>query len=100
MISKLTNDFVGREWIFSEIDQWLSDPDGQRYFLLSGKVGTGKSTIAARLIQFSEGSAPFQENMKCIKKDFLHAFHICSEREQRWQDPLGFSGSLSFQHQE
>ena len=29
-IADRTRDFVGREWVFAEIDQWLADPDGPR----------------------------------------------------------------------
>src|SRR5512135_2462198 len=49
-INRLTEDFVGREWIFREIDEWVSRP-GEPFFILTGEAGIGKSAIAARLTQ-------------------------------------------------
>jgi len=49
-IKRLTQDFVGREWVFDEIDNWLHRQD-QRFFILTGEPGAGKSAIAAKLTQ-------------------------------------------------
>ncbi len=54
LISEKTKDFVGRKWVFDEIDSWLSGEQQQnkpKYFILIGKAGTGKSAIAAKLIE-------------------------------------------------
>jgi len=56
LISDKTKNFKGREWLFSEIKSWLADPNCLRYFLITGKAGTGKSAISARLWQISEGT--------------------------------------------
>ncbi|HET6715841.1 MAG TPA: hypothetical protein VFG90_01835, partial [Nitrososphaeraceae archaeon] len=91
VIYKKTEDFSGREWVFTEIDNWLNydQVNRQRYFIITGKAGSGKSTIAARLIEISNGIVnendgtnideqdiclPFRE----IKKNFLAAFYIVS----------------------
>jgi len=50
-IERLTADFVGREWVFAAVERWLADPDGSRFFILTGEPGAGKSAIAARLAQ-------------------------------------------------
>ncbi|HEY9659607.1 MAG TPA: hypothetical protein V6C65_14200, partial [Allocoleopsis sp.] len=49
-IKQLTKDFVGRKWVFKEIDRWLQQKN-DRFFILLGEPGVGKSTIAAHLIQ-------------------------------------------------
>jgi serine/threonine-protein kinase len=49
-IQRLTTDFVGREWIFGEINQWMNTSD-ETFLLLTGEAGIGKSATAARLIQ-------------------------------------------------
>lgn len=70
LISDKTKDFVGRsDWLFPQISKWLSDPNGSRYFLITGKAGTGKSAIAARLWEISEGKI----NDDNLKKGFLSA---------------------------
>ena len=50
-------DFLGREWVFAELNQWLADPGNPRRFLLTGAPGSGKSAIARRLWDFSSGRA-------------------------------------------
>lgn len=47
-IEKLTKDFIGRTWVFKDIDGWLEQKDN-RFFLLTGELGVGKSAIAAKL---------------------------------------------------
>jgi len=47
-IERLTEGFVGRQWLYDEIDAWLSRA-GERFFILTGEPGVGKSAILARL---------------------------------------------------
>ena len=94
-VNERTGDFTGREWIFKEIDKWLLDPNGPRYFIITGKAGTGKTAIASRLVQFSNGEK--QSNLKSIYKGFLDAEHFCSEQENLWSDARIFSINLSRQ---
>ncbi|MBD2095600.1 hypothetical protein H6F90_10570 [Trichocoleus sp. FACHB-591] len=47
-LKKLTRDFTGRQWVFDDIDRWLRESD-ERFFILTGEPGVGKSAIAARL---------------------------------------------------
>jgi DNA replication protein DnaC len=44
-IERLTEGFTGREWVFEEIDRWLQQ-DNERFFILTGEPGVGKSAIA------------------------------------------------------
>ncbi len=38
-IADRTRDFVGREWVFAEIDAWLADPGAPRFFIITGCGG-------------------------------------------------------------
>jgi hypothetical protein len=49
-IERLTADFVGRHWLLEEVADWLAR-GGERFFLLTGEPGVGKSAVAARLTQ-------------------------------------------------
>lgn len=60
-IKRLTEDFTGREWIFHKIDEWL-DQKPERFCILTGEPGVGKSAIAARLTQL---------------RDDIVAYHFC-----------------------
>ena len=42
------NTFVGREWLFSEINDWIGRPES-RLLLLTADAGVGKSAIAAQM---------------------------------------------------
>ena len=93
-IDRLTKDFTGREWIFGEIDSWLLRDD-ERFLILTGEPGSGKSAIAARLVQFSQG-LPAPEGLR-LTRDFLSAVHFCSTHDTFWKDPFIFAGSIATQ---
>jgi hypothetical protein len=80
-IADRTRDFVGREWVFAEIDAWLTDPDVPRFFIITGEPGIGKTAIAARLIQIRD----------------LDAHHFCIARQADTIDPYDFVHNLSLQ---
>jgi hypothetical protein len=44
-IVRLTEKFTGRQWVFDEIDRWLKESE-ERFFILTGEPGMGKSAIA------------------------------------------------------
>src|SRR6266571_2045515 len=52
-VDESTHNFTGREWVFKKIDAWLADPQAGRFFLLTGKPGSGKTAIAGRLSRFA-----------------------------------------------
>lgn len=49
-IADRTRGFSDRAWVFADLNAWLADADGTRFFLLSGEPGSGKTAIAARLV--------------------------------------------------
>src|SRR6266566_6915253 len=91
-----TRNFTGREWVFKAINDWLADPNGSRFFLLKGEPGSGKTTVSARLSQFSQGVPP-PNGLSHLSQDYLSAIHFCSARDTTWIDPLVFAGSLATQ---
>jgi hypothetical protein len=60
-VSRLTQNFSGREWLFKEINQWLAEGEEQ-FFVLIGPPGIGKSAVAAHLTQ--------------VRNDIV-AYHFC-----------------------
>jgi WD40 repeat protein len=92
-ITDRTRDFVGRDWVFAKIDTWLADRTGPRIFFLAGGPGSGKSAVAARLVQMSAGEVP-STNYPHLAKDRLAFFYFCQAQidaslvPQRWIESL------------
>lgn len=80
-IAEHTRDFVGREWVFAELDAWLADPKGSRFFIITGEPGIGKTAIAARLTQTRD----------------ISAYHFCDSHRAETVDPLSFACNLADQ---
>jgi len=112
LISEKPKDFVGRKWVFDEIDNWLNDEkqNKPKYFIVTGKAGSGKSTIAAKLIEISNGDIERSEihsditdnkELKSIfqniKKGFLDASYVISFRDNLSTDAKTLAKSLSSQ---
>jgi hypothetical protein len=89
-----TRDFIGREWVFREIDKWLEDPAGSRVFLLVGGPGTGKTAILARLAQFSLGQAS-PDGCTRLAPGFLVYHHFCQAFQDATLNPVRFVEALS-----
>ncbi|MDE5831394.1 MAG: TerD family protein [Desulfovibrio sp.] len=49
LLGLLRDGFVGREWLFEEIEKWLAEPDGRNVFCVTGEPGVGKSALVAQL---------------------------------------------------
>jgi hypothetical protein len=96
-MTERTRDFTGREWVFQAVEAWLADAHGPRFFLLTGDPGSGKSAIAARLTQFSQGSISSPDGCPLLAPNFLSALHFCSARDRRWINPTVFAESLALQ---
>ena len=48
-IARLTEKFTGRQWVFDDIDRWLRESE-ERFFILTGEPGVGRSAIAPNSI--------------------------------------------------
>ncbi|MBD2234615.1 AAA family ATPase [Phormidium tenue] len=92
-IADRTLNFTGREWVFEAIQSWLADSNGDRFFLLTGEPGSGKTAIAARLAQFANGEKQDQK----FDQGFLTAIHFCSARYSTSVDPKNFTESIALQ---
>jgi hypothetical protein len=93
LIGERTRQFTGREWVFAAVDKWLSDPQGPQVFLLTGGPGTGKTAIAARMVQMSRGEVP--SGWRTLSRGFLAYYHFCQSGLDSTLSPLTFVQSLS-----
>jgi WD40 repeat protein len=89
-----SGEFTGRDWVFDAIDAWLT-AGGERRFLLLGDAGTGKSAIAARLVEISRGEVVLAYQR--LTKAFLSAAHFCRAREDQTIDPRRALEHISLQ---
>jgi len=80
-VSRLTREFTGREWLFAQIDDWLTNDDSQM-FLITGDPGTGKSAVMARLI---------------AQNPAVTACHFCVSSLSDSLDPFRFACSIAAQ---
>ncbi len=94
-IADRTRDFTGREWVFAAIDKWLAE-DGPRTFLLTGGPGSGKTAVAARLVQMSWGEVPTDACPR-LGPGRLTFVHFCQALHDRTLGPLRFIEALARQ---
>ncbi|GAB4178087.1 MAG: hypothetical protein Fur006_10270 [Coleofasciculaceae cyanobacterium] len=95
-IDERSRDFTGRGWLFKQIDDWLADEKGSRYFIITGEPGSGKTAIASQLCHFSQG-VPKAPALAHLTPNFLSAFHFCSVSDSSWNIPNNFAESLALQ---
>jgi hypothetical protein len=98
-VADRTRDFIGREWIFEALDRWLAEEDGPRIFLITGDPGSGKTAVAARLCQISQGGVAAPSGLTWLAPGFVAASHFCSARDRRWINPQSFAESVALQLQ-
>lgn len=96
-IAERTKQFAGRVWVFERIHEWLSLPAAGRFLLLTGDPGSGKTAIAARLVEFSRGVVTAPPSCPMFSGGFLSAVHFCVARAGNWIDPTSFARSISLQ---
>lgn len=71
-VFKLQKDFTGRQWVFAQVDRWLSDSEASKLFWIIGAPGAGKSAIAAYL----------RDNCSQVA-----AFHFCDAFSDEKRNP-------------
>jgi hypothetical protein len=96
LIVERAEDFHGRRWVFQELDDWLQRDPAERYFLITGEPGSGKTAIAARILQFSSGLTP-PDGYARLRPSCLGAAHFCSARDATSIDPRNFASSIALQ---
>jgi hypothetical protein len=73
-IADRTRDFTGREWVFEKLNGWLENKE-KRFCWLSGGPGSGKTALAARLVQVSSGEANAVSSS--LGRGCLAHYHFC-----------------------
>lgn len=87
LIAKSTVGFLGRGWLYDELDKFLADKFGPRFFLVLGEPGSGKTAFMAQLVQQRGYFHHF------IGKGSLFGIATSSE----WHDPIRFAESVGSQ---
>jgi hypothetical protein len=98
LLEARTRDFVGRQWVFDAIDDWLADAQGGSVFLLTGRPGTGKSAVAARLVQMHQGRVAALGRagpLDNLRPGFLAHHHFCQAGVEETLVPLRFVQALA-----
>jgi len=75
-------DFVGRQWLFDEIDAWRASSTRERALLIVGDPGIGKSAFVAQMIDRNPGGQ-------------VLAYHICRADDPETLRPSTFVTSLA-----
>lgn len=92
-VAEKTKDFVGRRWVLDQIDNWL-DSGHSRRFLITGVPGSGKSALAARLVQLSGGGTSVA-GLRCVGPQWLAYSHFCLAQELPTILPVNFVAAMS-----
>jgi tetratricopeptide (TPR) repeat protein/MinD-like ATPase involved in chromosome partitioning or flagellar assembly len=92
-VPKPLTDFTGYVWVFAALDRWLA-AESPSIFLLTGEPGCGKTTLAFRLVQISQGEVEI-EDVEHIVPGTLAFAHFCTPVDVRSLEPLRFVTSLS-----
>jgi len=79
-IQELDEGFTGRLWLINQVNDFLYKSE-QKYLVISGEPGIGKSAIAAHL----------------VRQGKTHGHHFCRAQEGTTLDPIIFVRSLTHQ---
>jgi hypothetical protein len=87
------NRFVGRDWIVGQIRDW-AETGGERFLVVVGEPGWGKSTLAAWLVPDDPGGNVIARGRRPIELD---AWHFCDSNLGQTVIAQAFSESLAAQ---
>ncbi|MCD4735536.1 MAG: tetratricopeptide repeat protein [Bacteroidales bacterium] len=73
--------FTGREWLLNEVREWL-EKDETPVLMITGEPGTGKSALAAKLIDIF---------------DTIQAYHFCIFLDTEKSDPFRAVYNIAYQ---
>jgi hypothetical protein len=83
VISEKTEGFVGREFVFQAIEEFLvSQPNG--YFIIEAEPGVGKSAIAAEYVRRNECVAHFNVRSQGINRADQFLDSVCTQIISRY----------------
>lgn len=75
------HNYWGREWLTGKYDQWVSNPDASKLFIIFGKAGSGKTAFSAHLSS---------------KKTQIAGIHFCKFNDSDRANPKKALMSLAF----
>jgi hypothetical protein len=85
---------VGRQWVLEQVLDWLTD-GSERYFLMTGEPGSGKSTIAAWLAM-PQLEWRTENPLELVRASWS-ARHFCMVRDGGTIDPRRFTQTIADQ---
>jgi hypothetical protein len=94
LIADRAQGFSGRGWVLEAVGRWLARPQQSRIFLLTGDPGTGKTAVAARIVQLHRGD-PAAGAVAGLPPGVLSAYHFCQVSRTDTVSPLDFVTSVA-----
>lgn len=97
-LEEVARDFTGREWLLPGIAEWLEDERGQKFLILSGPPGAGKTALCSWLCGAGPSPSPSTAATLSSIRTQWNAFHFCSRRlEGASVDPRSFIRRMATQ---
>lgn len=81
-ISKHVYEFVGREWIYEHIEEWLNEKDNSRVYYITAEAGYGKSSLATYISERHPSSC---------------SIHFCEYDRKSTIDPINILKTFIYQ---
>src|SRR6516165_2829421 len=90
--------FVGRAWAIDEVAKWIDTETGDRFMLIMGEPGCGKTALAAWMAGFGEQQAESMPKQFATVRECWTAKHFCFAEERRGSvHPARFAQALASQ---